>query len=153
MLFRLLNKNDLGIIFNQGSPVMIADFLSAEHQSWEKSMWIVRAQQLALILADALCDLRDKRVLRLSAKEFQKNLSLKEVYALSNNESVCESIRERLKAFIEMLPRGSRTVEEAMANPSELIREQHGYVIMHLAAPLEHFVRIEGDGEFVGKTA
>lgn len=142
-----LNENDLGVVFNQGSPWLITGLLFPVDGDSANQMWQARSQQLTLVLAEALCDLRDKKAISgLSAKVFNEHLSLESVFDLSNNESVGERIRHRLREYLEFLPRGSaRSLEDVRKDGRfpGVLREQHGFVAMFLSGALQHYLRIE----------
>lgn len=135
-----LNQKDVKTIFNQGSPALIACILQAEGEN----VWAMRANQLVSMVAKALCELRDKQALNLTAKAFQENLSAKEVYALSQNNLIRKSTRDQLKRFLESVPRGSGTIEESItAIACDVFGEQYGYVTMLLTSSLDCLMEIE----------
>lgn len=145
-MFYMLTKKDVSMIFSAGSAGMITAIVmtGAGLARAGELGWQLRAEQMVLSVADAVCELRDKELLVLSADVFQKHLQLKVIYELSKNEQVQESVRDRLMSYLELLPKTSKPIEEAIKGA--IMNEQHGYLVMQAGAALQHFMRIEQQG-------
>lgn len=148
----LLTKRDVTAIFSRGSAGLITCQIMAGTDGREGGMWHRRAMQMLHDVGDAICELRKKKLAPcengLTAAIFQDQLSLEKICELSENEGVSSGIRQRLKAYVEALPRSNSDLSVSLQERArDVIYEQHGYVLMQAGGALQQLVRIEGEAK------